>query len=350
MRSGNGKHRRPRQAPAVLVSAGATGAGLALPLLGAVGAQAADADTWDRVAHCESGGVWSADHGNGYYGGLQITLRTWRDHGGTVYAERPDLASRSQQIAVAERILADEGPAAWPRCAERAGLTDEGTAAPEIDPGLELPSLIPDEDGERESTTEAPSDEATGRHDTRSPDGGRADQRPEGDVDRDAGSPEASPRPSGDASGAPSDDPSDPAADGAPDAPAPGDGRSSGAGDTGDFRADQPDRPDAREGTGKHRGPRDPREVERERQGAPAERAPGERAPGERVDRGERVPSEYRVRVGDSLSLIAERYELPGGWPTLYADNREVVGEDPDLILPGQRLDLTVGDGHGGQG
>ena len=60
MRSGNGKHRRPRQAPAVLVSAGATGAGLALPLLGAVGAQAADADTWDRVAHCESGGVWSA--------------------------------------------------------------------------------------------------------------------------------------------------------------------------------------------------------------------------------------------------------------------------------------------------
>ena len=66
---------------------------------------------------------WSADLGNGYYGGLQFTQEMWDEYGGLDYAARPDLASRSQQIAVAETILDDQGPHAWPSCAVIAGLT-----------------------------------------------------------------------------------------------------------------------------------------------------------------------------------------------------------------------------------
>ncbi len=96
MRSGNGKHRRPRQAPAIVVAAGVTGAGIALPLLGATSAGAADMATWDRVAECESGGTWSAKEGNGRYGGLGLSLDAWQLYGGTDHAPRPDLASRAQ--------------------------------------------------------------------------------------------------------------------------------------------------------------------------------------------------------------------------------------------------------------
>ncbi|MGG8410517.1 transglycosylase family protein, partial [Streptomyces sp. 12297] len=117
MRSGNGRHRRPRQAPALVVTAGVAGSALALPLLAATNASAADTSTWDKVAECESGGTWSADFGNGSYGGLQFTQEMWKSGGGLEFAARADLASRSQQIAVAERVLGAKGPAAWPLCA-----------------------------------------------------------------------------------------------------------------------------------------------------------------------------------------------------------------------------------------
>ncbi|MZE80475.1 transglycosylase family protein [Streptomyces xinghaiensis] len=129
MLSGNGRHRKPRQAPALLVTAGVAGAGIAMPLLGATGAQAADAGTWDKVAECESGGLWSADTGNGYYGGLQFTQQTWEQYGGLDYAPSADQASRNAQIAVAEKVLAAVGPSAWPKCGADAGLTGNGKAA-----------------------------------------------------------------------------------------------------------------------------------------------------------------------------------------------------------------------------
>lgn len=71
------------------------------------------AHNWAAVAACESGGNWRANTGNGYFGGLQFTLRTWWSFGGR---GRPDLASRAEQIAVAERVLAVQGPMAWPVC------------------------------------------------------------------------------------------------------------------------------------------------------------------------------------------------------------------------------------------
>ncbi|MFC1430038.1 transglycosylase family protein [Streptacidiphilus sp. N1-3] len=78
---------------------------------------------WDRLAQCESSGNWHINTGNGYYGGVQISAETWSEAGGKAYAKRPDLATKAQQIAVAERILAWQGWTAWPACSKHLGLT-----------------------------------------------------------------------------------------------------------------------------------------------------------------------------------------------------------------------------------
>ncbi|MDX3750500.1 transglycosylase family protein [Streptomyces sp. AK08-02] len=135
MLSGNGRHRRPRQAPALLVSAGVAGSAIAIPLLGATGASAASGTTWDRVAECESGGSWSANPGNGYYGGLQLTQADWEKYGGLSFAPSADQASRSQQIAVGEKILADQGAGAWEACALLSGLGKD-TGSADVDTGV----------------------------------------------------------------------------------------------------------------------------------------------------------------------------------------------------------------------
>ena len=90
---------------------------------GAAAPAQADPGVWDRVAACESGGNWSINTGNGYYGGLQFSSSTWLAYGGGQYAPRADLASKSQQIAVAQKTLAGQGPGAWPTCSIKAGLT-----------------------------------------------------------------------------------------------------------------------------------------------------------------------------------------------------------------------------------
>jgi LysM repeat protein len=79
-------------------------------------ADAATAHNWDGVARCESSGNWAINTGNGYYGGLQFSASTWRAYGGTAYAARADLATKGQQIAIAERTLASQGVGAWPVC------------------------------------------------------------------------------------------------------------------------------------------------------------------------------------------------------------------------------------------
>jgi peptidoglycan hydrolase-like protein with peptidoglycan-binding domain len=84
---------------------------------------------WDRVAACESGGHWAINTGNGYYGGLQFSASTWRAFGGTRYAPTANRASKSIQIAIAQRVLARQGPGAWPVCGRRAGLTRVNGAA-----------------------------------------------------------------------------------------------------------------------------------------------------------------------------------------------------------------------------
>lgn len=84
---------------------------------------------WDRVAACESGGRWTINTGNGYYGGLQFSATTWRALGGGRYAPTANRASKAAQIAIAQRVLAVQGPGAWPVCGRRAGLTTANGAA-----------------------------------------------------------------------------------------------------------------------------------------------------------------------------------------------------------------------------
>ncbi|MFD3810506.1 transglycosylase family protein [Rhodococcus sp. NPDC058639] len=78
--------------------------------------------TWDSLAQCEATGNWAANTGNGFYGGLQFTQQTWAAFGGTQYAPRADLATREQQIAVAEKVQAGQGWGAWPSCTSKLGL------------------------------------------------------------------------------------------------------------------------------------------------------------------------------------------------------------------------------------
>ncbi|MDT0270454.1 transglycosylase family protein [Streptomyces sp. DSM 44915] len=215
-----GRHRRPGKSARIATAAGVTGAAVAIPLIGASGASAASVDTWDAVAQCESGGDWSINTGNGYYGGLQFSQSSWEAAGGTQYAARADQATKDQQIATAEELLAIQGPGAWPVCGAQAGLT-AGGPAPELDAGA-----------------------------------GAAEQ-PEPE-------PEAAPEPE----------------------PEPA-----------------------------------PEPVEAQPQAAPA--AGGE---------------SYTVVKGDTLSTIAERHDT--SWRQIWADNVDVIGEDPDLILPGQELSL----------
>ncbi|WP_033821447.1 transglycosylase family protein, partial [Kitasatospora sp. MBT63] len=102
--------------PARRVRVAVVGAALiALPMAGlvtATSASAASLSTWDKVAQCESSGDWSI-HGKLFSGGLQFTSSTWAAYGGTAYAPQANLATKAQQIAVAEKVLASQGPGAW---------------------------------------------------------------------------------------------------------------------------------------------------------------------------------------------------------------------------------------------
>ncbi|WP_232001266.1 resuscitation-promoting factor RpfC [Mycobacterium sp. 1165178.9] len=80
---------------------------------------AATTPNWDAIAQCESGGNWHANTGNGEYGGLQFKPATWARYGGV---GNPAAASREQQIAVANRVFAEEGVEPWPKCGANSGL------------------------------------------------------------------------------------------------------------------------------------------------------------------------------------------------------------------------------------
>ncbi|MFE4575396.1 transglycosylase family protein [Streptomyces chartreusis] len=115
--SSKGKHRRPSKAARAIAVVGVTGAAaVAAPLMAAGSASAATASEWDAVAQCEAGGNWSINTGNGYYGGLQFSASTWAAYGGTQYAATADQATKAQQIAIGEKVLAGQGKGAWPNC------------------------------------------------------------------------------------------------------------------------------------------------------------------------------------------------------------------------------------------
>ncbi|GGQ92582.1 transglycosylase family protein [Streptomyces flaveolus] len=240
-----GRHRRyqPNRINRASLTVTAGGAGIALPLIGTGTAQAAGVDTWDKVAACESSSDWGINTGNGYYGGLQFTQSTWEAFGGTAYAPRADLATKDQQIAVAEKVLDGQGPGAWPVCSVRAGLS-RGGETPDIRPAGGAGA---EKDAERSTAK------------------------------RDGKTGDTSPGGSGKAAASKS-------------------ARASGK------------TPDVRPQT-----------------------TPQSRAGKARM---------YTVVTGDTLSGIADSQRVPGGWEGLYETNRDSIGADPDLILPGQRLAL----------
>ncbi|MFC8141445.1 transglycosylase family protein [Streptomyces paradoxus] len=308
MLSGNGRHRRPRQAPALLVAAGVTGSAIAIPLLGASGASAADGTTWDRVADCETGGAWSQNSGNGYYGGLQLSQEDWEKHGGLDYAASADLASRSQQIAVAERILADQGVGAWRTCGLLSGLqqgkgadsSDSSESSGEVDsPGL-LDSLG---SSPSESPSSSPSPDASSPSKDET---AKTDKSPESDGSSQDRKPDASPS------------------------------ATSEGGEPGNSQEGDDSSASADTGSGRHRGPSadethtpesDRAEKPTGRHSAPADEGSGDTSEGA-----------YIVGVGDSLWSIADALRISGGWHELYEGNEKALGADPDLIHPGQAL------------
>ncbi|MFD5747851.1 transglycosylase family protein [Streptomyces sp. NPDC127033] len=256
------------------------GSAIAIPLLGAGAASAADSSTWDRVAGCESGGTWSANLGNGYYGGLQMSQETWDEFGGGDYAERPDLASRSQQIAVAEKVFEAQGAQAWSSCAAVSGLTEAvGGAVGGIVEGVTGGGNSTDPSG-------TPSDSPSG------------DAYPSGDGVTDPGA-------EADADGKTSPDPST--------SPSPGATGSAAGTDDADGKGEA--------SKGKHRG-----------QAADESASPGtedeERASGSRASRGaggardgagltdgvEREVEKVVTTVGGHLSLASGGQKVVGGW------------------------------------
>ncbi|WP_432135482.1 MULTISPECIES: transglycosylase family protein [unclassified Streptomyces] len=232
--SGKGKHRRPSKTARAIAVVGVTGAAaVAAPLMAAGSASAATASEWDAVAQCESGGNWSINTGNGYYGGLQFASSTWAAYGGTQYAPRADLATKSQQIAVAEKVLAGQGKGAWPVCgvglsgASYTGDSGSGT-------------------GSSAGTTRSTGEQGTSRS-----------------AERPAPKPKSAPK-------------------------------------------TQKSHKTVTTPTGK------------------------------KVQKGD---GEYKVVKGDTLSSIAAKHHVEGGWQKLFQLNKDIV-EDADLIYPGQQLHL----------
>lgn len=230
-------------AAVAITGAGAAGlAGLAAP------ANAASMD-WDALAQCESGGNWGINTGNGFSGGLQFTPSTWAAFGGT---GDPANASREQQIAVAERVLAEQGPGAWPACTAKLGMTG-ATANPQAAAPVEQAPVTETPVQTYSAPVEAPA-------------------------------PAPAPAPV--------------------EAPAP-----------------------------TYTAPVEaaaPVEVPATSQG-PAAAVPAPAVSGET----------YTVQAGDTLSAIAEKLGIEGGWQALYAANTGSVIH-PDLILTGQTLQLPA--------
>lgn len=347
MLSGNGRHRRPRQAPALLVAAGVTGSAIAIPLLGAASASAADGTVWDKVAECESGGSWSTDEGNGRYGGLQLTQDDWEQYGGLDYAPRPDLASRSQQISVAQAILADQGTKPWGTCAVLNGLTPKNGLV-DLDTGVDddSPSGVSGSSGLLDSSGSSSSSNSS--NSSNSSDSSGSSNSSDGSSSPSSSSsesPSASSESPRDSSSSPSSSPSSSSkADSSAKPDASSDAKASESPDSSPVETPDGDNQDnwvqdvgawslvdtsaltgEEAGSGRHRGA----SADESKAADPAAETSGRHA-------------SYKVRAGDTLASIADSLDLEGGWRALYDANKGAIGGDANDIAPGQTLDVPV--------
>jgi resuscitation-promoting factor RpfA len=344
---GNGRHRRQRtsQVGRFAVAASVTGAGIALPLLAGGSASAASVSTWDKVAACETGGDWSVNAGNGFYGGLQFTQNTWSAYGGSAFANRADLATKDQQIAVGEQVLASQGPGAWPVCAEKAGLTvaeaaasvdTTGKAADSSDSASRGESRAPANSSTASTApTTAPSASPTS---PTSPTTSPSTASPTSPTTSPSTAPSTSPTtststvPSAAATTSPSTTPQqeqDPA-QGTEQVQPTFDGAAGW---------DSGDQVYWYQENGMWLWTTQ-NSVYQQHAAAAGQAVPQTPAPSDTATVGQMRPAsqgDYTVVPGDTLYDIAAAFRL-GGWQQLYQDNRSTIGDNPDLILPGQVL------------
>jgi resuscitation-promoting factor RpfA len=341
MLSGNGRHRRPRQAPALLVAAGVTGSVIAIPLLGATAASAAGGTTWDKIAECESGGAWSANTGNGYYGGLQFSQEDWEKYGGLEYAPSADQASRSQQIAVAEKVLAGEGVGAWPTCGLLHGLGEDSALA-DVDTGV-----AGDSSRSSRSSRSSGSSDSAGSSDSSGSSSSSGSSGSSGSSDSSNAAEGSAKAESGlvDTGESASRDSRKSDAGSTENADSDNSGRNgeSSSGDEKRVGIGSGSGSDSEAGgTGRHRGD----SAEEGATDSRTDASSGRHASHDGAASRYVTDGSYTVRAGDSLWAIADSLGLDGGWPELYAENKETVGTDPDLIFPGQTLEVGVETGE----
>ena len=239
-----------RRTAAALAIGGAVAATMSMPAANAV-----DGATWDALAQCESGGNWSINTGNGFYGGLQFTQQSWN---GVGMSGSPATATRAQQIEAGERLLAIQGWGAWPACSAKLGLYGKTGAAPTYTE----PTTTVAAQSQTQQTYTAPAAQAA---------------------------PAAAPA-------APAAAPAAPAAQAAPAA------------------VEAPAAPAA----------------------APAVEAPVAPAAAPKAAAGT-----YTVVPGDSLSLIAAKLGVAGGYQAIAAANTDII-YNVDLIFPGQVLTIPA--------
>lgn len=246
-----------RRTAAALAIGGAVAATMSMPAANAV-----DGATWDALAQCESGGNWSINTGNGFYGGLQFTQQSWN---GVGMSGSPATASRAQQIEAGERLLAIQGWGAWPACSAKLGLYGKTGAAPTY----------------TEPTTTVAAQSQTQQTYT----------APAAQVAPAAPAAQAAPA----AVEAPAAAPVAPVAPAAPAVEAPA---------------------------------------------APAA-APAAEAPAAPVAAPKAAAGTYTVVPGDSLSLIAAKLGVAGGYQAIAAANTDII-YNVDLIFPGQVLTIPA--------
>ena len=246
-----------RRTAAALAIGGAVAATMSMPAANAV-----DGATWDALAQCESGGNWSINTGNGFYGGLQFTQQSWN---GVGMSGSPATASRAQQIEAGERLLAIQGWGAWPACSAKLGLYGKTGAAPTYTE----PTTTVAAQSQTQQTYTAPAAQAA----------------------------PAAPA----AQAAPAAAPAAPAAPAAVEAPA---------------------------------APAAAPAVEAPAAAAPAAQAPVVATP-------KAAAGTYTVVPGDSLSLIAAKLGVAGGYQAIAAANTDII-YNVDLIFPGQVLNIPA--------
>ena len=253
-----------RRTAAALAIGGAVAATMSMPAANAV-----DGATWDALAQCESGGNWSINTGNGFYGGLQFTQQSWN---GVGMSGSPATASRAQQIEAGERLLAIQGWGAWPACSAKLGLYGKTGAAPTYTE----PTTTVAAQSQTQQTYTAPAAQAA------------------------PAAPAAQAAPA--AVEAPAVAPAAPAAQAAPAAV----------------------------------------EAPAVAPAAPAVEAPAAAAPAAApVAAPKAAAGTYTVVPGDSLSLIAAKLGVAGGYQAIAAANTDII-YNVDLIFPGQVLTIPA--------